>query len=247
MNNDRSVVKIKLKKILYKHNNYYKLMRSIDNSNRLINIGCLFIRSFILYIIEKKIDYTPVINIDFVRIAFSVLTLETNKGRPYNDDKQQLINLLSNYRDIFLKETSINLINSANLSYILGQTYSQIYTNILNNILYHYGKHLWAYIKCKFQKKYDLLEGKQTERNKLTSRLGHIKDDLMNIGDPNYDKNFKSKQTYKTWFTKNKKDIIPESYKKQIYEKDVKINTFSYLKCMHHMNKYIQLLNKKSG
>jgi hypothetical protein len=227
----RTVIKLKLQKILYKHLDYSNLFNAIYNSNKLINIGYLFIRSFILYTIEKNTQYIPIINIDFIRITFNVISLESNKGRPYNDEKQQLINILSEYRDIFFKETSINYVDATNTSYILGQSYNQIYISIINNILYHYDKHIWAYIKAKYQKKYDSLEGKINERKELASKLGHIKDDLLNIGDPYYC--VKSKRVFKTWFTKT-------------FEKDVKANTFNYLKCMHNMNKFIQSIDKKS-
>ena len=241
MKNKRTVIKVKINKILKKNIAYFGFFDIINRSNKLVNIGYLFIRSFILYSIENNIMDIPKINIDFVRMAINVLSLETKKGRPYNKEKQRHLQLLKEFRDKFFEETSINYVDATNLSYILGQSYEQIYIAIINNILYHYEKHIWKYIKCKFQEEYELLKGNTLKRKELVTNLVKIKNDILSDGEIS-----KSEGIFKKWINKNKSIILPNSYSVKKFDKDVKANTFEYLKCMYRMNKFIQTSDKKS-
>lgn len=133
--NERSVIKVKLNKLLYDHMNYSNLYKCINNSNEIIHNGYLFMRSFILYVIEKnrhkKCIEEPTINKEFIRIAFKVLNTTNNKGRPVNND---YIDILKDYKEIFINGTNCKQIDMTNLSYILGQSYDQIYISTYKNV-----------------------------------------------------------------------------------------------------------------
>ena len=142
----RICIKVRLKNILEDVNivDYSKLTNAITNSNALINNGCLFMRSFILYIIENNNDNNklkiiePIINIDFIRLAFSVISNDNTpkKGAPFSKEKQVNLEILQKFfTNIFCNETKMDIINATNLSYILGQSYEQIYITIIINII----------------------------------------------------------------------------------------------------------------
>ena len=59
MNNERCVVKLKLNKILKNGTDYTKFYESINNSNKLVNIGYLFMRLFIMHTINNNRQYVP--------------------------------------------------------------------------------------------------------------------------------------------------------------------------------------------
>ena len=121
---DRVVIKIRLKNILHTDINYYKLYESISNTNKLINLGYLFMRSFMLHVIENnnnknKIKISePVFNIDFIRLSFSVISndIKLKKGRPFNEQKDAYLNILSHYFKNFKQQTDADIIKSTKLS-----------------------------------------------------------------------------------------------------------------------------------
>lgn len=249
MNNKRCVVKIKLKDICKSNINYEVLHNSIKNVNQIINIGSLFMRSYILYILENNKDKKktkinePIINIHFIRNAISVIMIDDKpkKGRPFNKEKDQLIQNLKNYFELFKSKTSIKPIVVTNISYILGQSYEQIYISIINNIKYHFDKHLWKYIKINHYTEYEtIIQNKNPEQLKeYYLELEKVKNDI-------YDNTLTSNIKYHTWIKNNRKLIIPQTYTKTKFEGDVERNTFNYIKCMHYMNNYMQANEIKS-
>jgi len=141
----RVTIKLKLEKIFKNDVNYNKLNDIITNANKLINIGYLFMRSFMLYTIENRSKISkPKFDVDFIRLTFSVISNDnqSKKGRPFNKDKEPYLNILQTYFKIFRMYTKINTIPATNFSYILGQSYEQIYISVINNIKYHFDKHI---------------------------------------------------------------------------------------------------------
>jgi hypothetical protein len=246
-NINRATIKVKLKDILKDDKDYTCLFKAINNSNKLINIGYLFIRSFILYIIENnntckfKIE-EPTIDIAFIGRAFSVISTDADskkKGRPFKEDT--MLDILKDFYNKFKINTDISVLNVNNISYILGQEYKQILISITNNIKYHYDKHVWKYIKASFNDEYLILKEanvKDTVRN-FTLELLKIKNDLLNNTNTALKK-------YNKWIKINKKLIIPISYTSESFDTDCKKNTFSYIKCMHLINNFIQTKELKS-
>ena len=79
-NKERTTIKVRLTDILYDDIDYSNLFKCIDNSNLMITNGHLFMRSYILYIIENNESTKnimkikePFIDVKFIRLVFSVL------------------------------------------------------------------------------------------------------------------------------------------------------------------------------
>ena len=240
---DRVVIKIRLKNILHTDINYSKLYKSISDTNKLINLGYLFTRSFMLHVIENNNKKNcikipePVFNIDFIRLAFNVISCDeqSKRGRPFNGKKNVYKKILQDYFIIFRIKTDATFIKATNLSYILGQSYQQIHIAVINNIKYHYDKHLWKFIKANFDEEYKITKDKK----QFWSELGKIKLDILQ-------NTTKSNEKYCMWIRKNKNLIIPDTCTESKFDTDVEKNTFSYIKCMCHMNRYIQDKQLKS-
>ena len=241
-------IKVKLEKLLWKKMNYDNLYDAITRTNILIDNLSLFIRSYILYVIEynknneEKIS-EPIVDIDFIRIAFSIISNDDSpkKGRPFNENKTYLLNQLKTYFAIFKEKTNMEITNANKLSYILGQTYEQIYISIINNIIYHFDKHVWKFIKASNLSEYGSIKI-ANDSNKLTefySEMAKIKNDLFN-------NSLTSNIKYHDWINSIRQFIIPYTYIETKFETDVNKNTFSYLKCMQYINNYIQSKDLKS-
>ena len=245
--NKRIAVKVKLKKILCNSINYTKLFNAIQDVNDIVTYGYFFMRSYILYIIENNESETvkieePCINIDFIRTAFKVFDykkIDSNgdesksKGKPLNGTNKLLFDRIKKYyKKIYCKHINKNKISFSNLSYILGQSYQQIYIAIINNIKYHYDKYIWKFIKLSFANKYIILkeEDNQEKIDNFTNELTKIKSDLL-------EGTTKSNNESKLWIQTIKDNIIPNTYNMESFERDVVTNTFKYLKCMQYMNK----------
>ena len=234
MNKDsRKTIKVKFKKIKHPHIDYRFFNKCIIDANKIVHAGYLFLRSYLLYIIENDLT-EPIINVPFIRMVFSVVTTNTNKklGRPYNN-RDEYNNLLK-YFQIFRSETSYESIDATRLSYILGQEYEQIYTSIVNNIQLHFNKHINAFIKANFSDLYNTL--KENNDKKKLDMLKKLKNELLN----DFLKNENTCIHYNDWTDKMREKIIPETYTPSTFMTDVDKNTFKYIKCMHYMNKYIQ-------
>lgn len=242
--NKRIAIKIKLEDILKEDVAYDKLYGAIKNVNELVNMGYLFIRSFIVYAIENNAQICKLkFDVDLIRLAFSVISNDTNakKGRPFNSNKQTRLSILQKYFTIFRLYTKIDVIPATTLSYILEQSYKQMYTSVINNILCHFEKHVWKYIRTQFIDEYEsICELKNPDKLKeYYSDLEKIKNDLFNG-------THKSNVKYHEWIKHNRKLIIPDTYTEKSFEKDVNSHTFNYLKCMIHINKYLQEKEVKS-
>lgn len=245
----RSTVKVRFRKLKYSTRDYTNLIDSIKLANHIIYVGYMFIRSYVLYIIEnnsddfKQIIEEPIINVNFIRAALSVITLDDNakKGRPFNNDKTTMINNLTNYFKEFKIITDIESINAKNVSYILGQSYEQMYISIINNIKYHYDKHLWRYIRANFIDEYNNIidQHKPKLLNDYYTELEKIKNDM-------YENTLTCHKKYHIWVILNRTRMIPALLTKSTFETDVENNTFSYIKSMWYMNKYIQSKKMKS-
>jgi len=271
---DRTVIKTRMEYIIKNIETTQKLNTIINNTNSIINIAQLFMRSFILYNIEQKIQWKG-INEDFIRMSFAAISCTINddqendkpendesendependependkpenknnkrKGRKFNDDKQEQLAILNNFFDKFSSDTGIKRINISNISFILSQSCKQINISIINNIKYHYDKHLWKYIKASFIDEYNTI--KETKNRKLKeyySELNKVKEDIYNNTE-NCD------IKYHEWIKNNRTNIIPNTYSKKKFDSDIVNNTFEYLKCMHFMTSFVQTKEIKS-
>ena len=235
--NKRNVIKLKLDNILNKTIDYTKLFNAISNANQIIDMGYMFIRAFLLFAIEN--DKLIKFNVDFIKLAFNVISCpEIKKGRPFNPDKSTDLDVLQNYFETkFKPKTNVNIISATNLSFILAQAHSQMHISIINNIKYHFDKHVWKYLLNVFIDEYTI---KNIDKlREYYSELEKVKNDLFNNTQT-------SNVRYHKWIDLNRPSIIPVTYTDKLFELDVERNTFSYLKCMHAINKYLQVKEVKS-
>lgn len=221
------------------------LYKSIDNVNSIIEIGCLFMKGFILHTLENENNGDKIlleniqINVDFINIAFSVITKSENKGGcPFSKEKQNLINILTKYYDIFYEKTKIPKVVISCISYILHQEAEKIYISIINNIIFHIEKYISKYVKFSFRKEYDSIINDKEKRKEYYSNCDKIKTDILEL-----QKN--SPKIYHEWIDQHIKFIIPSTYTSINFELDVKNNTSKYIKCMYNMNKFFESIKIK--
>ena len=242
--NKRVVVKVKLKDILNENIDNTKLFKAISNANQIIDLGYMFIRAFLLYAIENdKVIEVPIVDTDFIKIAFSVICCpKIKKGRPFDASKTPYMSILKNYYETkFKPKTNVDTLSATNLSYILACAHDQLYTSIMNNIQYHFEKHVWKYIRTAFSEEYKIIrELKNSDKlNEYYSEITKVKNDLFN--------NTKTSNVkYHEWINLHRPLVIQITYTEKSFELDVKRNTFNYLKCMYIINKFLQEKEVKS-
>lgn len=237
--NKRIAIKVPLKKILYDKDHYYdKLYDAIKNTNNIVTYGTFFIRSYILHSIENNVNIT--INKEFIKVSFKVISnvdITNAQGKPIKN--MNLYNAIKDYYDnIYSIHVPKNTTPFCNLSYVLNYSYGQIYISMINNIKYHYDKHVMKYIKTSFSDKYDTLE-KEEDIKEFNKELKRIHSDLLNETN-------KCNDSSKEWINTNKTIIVPEKYTFKKFERDIEDNTFEYLKCMYNINRFVQQKGKRS-
>ena len=246
--NNRKTIKLKLSEILIEGAEYGKLFETVKNVNHIINIGYMFIRAYIVYTLQfnhmkkKNKLFEPRINEGFIRNAFKVIMDDKKlkvRGRPTKEANNDMIKSLKEYLTEFKVFGDYEL-KSNKTSYVLGQTYRQIYDSIINNIKMHYDKHLWKYIRVYFEKEYNKVCTDKDKLKEYYSKMKIIKESIYNNKSPNLGK------TINKWVKSKRKFILPKTYKSTNFEVDVERNAFKYIKCMWYMNKYIQSKEKKS-
>ena len=244
--NTRIVVKVKFDKLKRNDIDYSDFYKCIESTNQLIHIGYLFIRSYFLHLFENTTNNEPSFNIDFIRLAFSVISFDGihKRGRPFDENKNIIVRSINDYYDIFRFQTKVEYQNIGCISYILGQTYDKIYNEVVNNIRRHFDKHVWKFIRAKFDNEYQNIINNKNKNNReilkeFYSKLNLIKSDI-------YKNTENSPNMYHKWIKKIRAKIIPVTYTESKFETDVSKNTTNYLRCMYNINKYIQKKDLKS-
>jgi len=244
----RTVIKVRLKEIYRKNINYQNFHVKIKEVNELINVAYLFMRSFVLYAIENNIDFQ--INTKFIKSVFKILITNNKKGKPIKNKKD--LEVLITYLETFKKVIDYQEITISNISYILTSICEQMYIAIINNILYHYEKHVQKFIKSSFGNEYQNIMNKyddKTNRKHMESRKNMLKDfrEQMNkIYEDVVNGTQLSDVKYHQWIIDHKTIMIPLSYSCKTFESDVQKNTLKYLTCMSEMTNRVQEINKKS-
>jgi hypothetical protein len=255
----RATIKVKLEDILFKNNiNYDNFRTTISKVNKIIFVGYMFIRSFILYCIESE---QPAFTIDekFIRIAFSHICaykkkkVKVKKEKNYETKKEKekiTINniddyvkvLIKDYFKIFKKMTGFIPIEVSKVCYILGEAYKQIMVEITNNIILNYEKYIWNFVKLYYQDLCTRVKELHSPENLkcLYKQLNEVKLDILGTDKLRCDKNYP--EIMKFHF----KDIMPLNYSATNFKNNVKNNIFAYLKCMCFMNKKFQEAEIKS-
>ena len=95
-------IKIKLKRILYDDIDYTPLFDAIKKVNRMTIVCYQFIRLYLLYLFENKEEF-PIIDPDFVRMAFRALSKKPKGGRKPSEDSNIIYDKLCKfYNDKFV-------------------------------------------------------------------------------------------------------------------------------------------------
>lgn len=234
------VFKDRLEKILYDNVDYTYFFDCLYRGSKICEYGGFFMRSLIIKLLETN-KPLPVINKQFISTVFSIISsndTSPKKGRPHNSNKNDMITLIKEYYNEFKKKTNMQKILSTNLSYILGQISEQYYINITNNIILHFNKHIWKFLKSQFIKEYELAKDNDT-LDIYYSDLESIYNDILN-------NTLKSDLIYHSFITATKKHILPDTYSNSKFETDVIKHTNKYIKCMYFLNKMIQKVEMKS-
>ena len=241
----RKVVKVRLKKLFYGDLKYDYFLKCIHDANQFITNGYLFLRAFIIYLIENKIE-EPNINKKFIRFVLNKIILITDekkkRGPPFSPTYSKYNTHLDKFLLIFKQFTAFQPMSINNISDIIKVEIDQMVTAINNNIQLHFDKHVTKYIKLYLNSEYEEIKNMDNKDKSKKEKLKqfHQKQDKM-IREILSDK---SEYTYHSkWMKKTKSLIIPKTYTSSDFNDDVIQNTFSYLKCMHTINKCLQ--NKK--
>ena len=241
-------IKLKYDKLKKENINYSKLDDAIEKVNRLIHINYLFMRSFLIYSFENNYN-DIVVDEQFIRLGFRTImngnSSDKTNGRPISKNIECTLIKMKKYWEIFSKVTNINPIKYNNVSYILNNSASEIYTNIINNLILHFHKHVSRCIKSHYGINYQ-------KPNKIFKKF--IKDIIKVIIDKSikkYSSDKKIKDIYHkkrviTFIESFSSKFLPNNYYGKSFEKEVKTNTYQYLKSSYLMNKYIENTTNKT-
>jgi hypothetical protein len=240
MDHDRTVIKVRFKKIFRNNIDYGILHKTIAKVNELTNVAYLFIRSYILNNFKEVLGDRFSIDVKFITSAFKVLIKDNNKGRPV---KKERTSDLEKYFEEFQKQTNFRKIEICNASYILGQIYSQMHVAIINNILYHYDKHILRFIKAAFNDDYqkimnntDESKNKKEQQEIRKNLLKEYHSEIKKIFNDVFEGTKTCSPEHQEWIQKHKKIMIPSTHSEKNFEINVTRNTTAYLKCMYEMS-----------
>ncbi len=149
-----------------------------------------------------------------------------------------------------------------NLSYIINVLQEEMETSVKNNIILNFFKYVHQYVNQHFIKRnvqklsredFKKLTNDQkikyiTSKKKEDSEIKELKKELMKVKNDLClnNVNFTSNEKYHKWIISTKKIIFPTLKNDSIlYEDDIKINYFNYLKHMLIMNSKLEENNKK--
>ena len=237
----RKTLKVKLSSIMYKKNNYGKLLSSIELANRVMNDTYLLFRHTVLFFIENKIFDLLTIDVKLFRVLSSYITNTgtTKGGRPQKVDSKLNSYLYLSFQK-FKNDTEFMSYDCSNISYIMTPFYDEMYTAIKNNIKYHYDKYVNKYILANH---YDEYINRRNAKNKT---VYPFKQELKCVYDDVFYNTKNSDPKYHSFIDLNKSNMVPDSWNSENFETDIVKNMNKYIKCMYTMNKYIQTKGIKS-
>jgi hypothetical protein len=270
------VIKVRLKSILVNNEkvpkelsiNYDNFFDCIDRANYCYFICSNFIRSYLLYTFNES-NVVPVINYDFIRMAFKAISKSTCGPKPKNEQLITYNNLCDYFKNNFVKilTKDVNItdiekykLDSKNLSYIFNSFATEMETSYKNNIQLNFFKYLNQYVnenfitkKVKKLSKSDYLKLSKDDRiiyrknlEEEGERIKEIKKELKLVKDDLIDGTLFSDKKYHKWIKENKDKILPALTEKiTSHETGLKIIPFKYLKYMMSMNKDLELNEHK--
>jgi hypothetical protein len=246
-NDNYKVIKTRLDKIII-NRDYLKHINDIAFTvNHIVIHAYQFIKLYFTHLYENKIKL-PFIDDHFVHLVFNTVSVkEDNKGRPPNDDTQEILSTLKDfYNEHYLP--TIEDKNTIPSSYklqnnILNYEATDVVKNINNLISLTYFKKIKTILFHNFT-----INNPTKERVKILKKeLNLVFNDIINIHDTNMI-NLRSNVQFHNFIKKNKYFILP---KKQQYNQDnvycdIKQNPQDYLLCIINMCVGLEKLSKIS-
>jgi hypothetical protein len=246
-----SVIKTKLKHIIRPDKYDYVISKLTDvgiRVNNLIIRNYQFMRSYILYCFEQKIKI-PIINKDFIRMSFKILTEDKTVGPSIKGDNLELLTRLTNFYKPFVNSFNFgDKISGKNLSQIIEYATTSIKTSINNNITLHFCDYIKKDVNIFFdirinteKEKYNkqLLTGKQlNDRIKILHKeRDTMKNDLIN-GSNNSD------SKYKMYINYIRDNYLPRNIKVSLLY-DLNSDPQKYIPHMIQMNRNFERYGAK--
>lgn len=227
-------IKVKLDKLKKENIDYSKLDQAIISTNKLIHINYLFMRSFLIHSFKKNYQ-NIVINEQFIRLGFRVIingdeSIRT-KGRPINNEIKGTLEKMVKFWKIFSTRVNIKPIKCSNISFILNNSSTEIYTNIINNLLLNFNKYVAKCVKSHYCLNYD------RPAKIFKPIIRNITKQLINKENKKNKKNKKSVLDFVNNFSEK---FLPINFYTTKSEKEIKTNTYNYLKSAYLMNEFIE-------
>lgn len=238
-------IKIKLEKLRKENIDYSKLDNAIMSVNKLIHTNYLFMRSFLIYSFEKNYENIT-INEQFIRLGFRVIingeeSIRT-KGRPIKNEIEDTLKKMIEFWKIFSSRVKLHTVKCDNISFILNNAATEIYTNIINNLLLNFDKYIAKCIKSHYCLNYEKPAKifKPIIRDITKFIIGKkINKQLMKKKNTSHNKRVLDFMNYFSG------KFLPINFSKTNSEKEIKTNTYKYLKSAYLMNKFIEnMINK---
>ena len=217
-------LKIPLKTILCDKEALPVLTQIVFDMNDLVIHTYQFIRLYILYLLEKDINF-PIIDDTFILYSMKTLGTRDNRGRKsVNTDLQEKLDVF--YVNEYQPLVSHEKVSLKNKTYLLPYLATHIHTAFSNNITERFTSHLLRFIN-------------QTTTHITEDRamLFQFKKRLFNL-EGEKDKKFQE------WKDIHLSHILPINIKKSV-QYDVKVRPFSYLKGMLYMNSVLEEQERK--
>lgn len=246
-NDNYKIIKTKLDKIVT-NNVYLKKINDVAFTvNHIVIHAYQFIKLYFIHLYETKIKL-PFIDEHFVHQVFNTVSIkEDNKGRPPNEDTQQILLTLKVFYDEHYLPT-IDDKNTIPSSYklqnnILTYEATDIVKNINNLISLTYFKKIRTFLRYAI-----IIKNPTKEQVKaLRKELNIVFNDVINIHDVDM-KNLQSDIKYHDFIKTQKYCMLPKKqkyYQDNVYY-DIKQNPQDYLPYMINVCKGLERLSKTS-
>jgi len=178
-------LKTSLKKIIKKQV-FKPLNDFILRTHKLTILAYQFIEAFLLFQFHNSKEF-PILNDDFVNMAFKALYNNPGPGRRSEGSKALLLAELINFyhTEFKLLTNEKKEFDASHLSHVLGYSVTSVLTCIKNNIILHFIPRLKKFVKISFQHELESFKNLSYKQKKLKKtehykELKLVLDDLIN-------------------------------------------------------------------
>jgi hypothetical protein len=221
-----------------------KISQVAEKCDKIVTNALMFMKLYLLNHFEK-FNSLPEIDSNFVLSCLIIQCTKATKGRPPNQETQDLRNKLTEFYDSdFLPLLSSEKTDYDNLTQVLKYLATDIVTMYENNIKQHYVEYVQSYINFIWKKKETInkiREDHKEDSKKLVQafcrELSKLKKDILSN-----DSKYKSSEKYHSWINEVKKSITPnkEKYEQDSLYYDLQCDPQKYLPCMIRIMKEIE-------